>query len=426
MAQNFSPMQETDTLTASRLTINNNFVAVQSNFSGTAFPTLNLVAGMQCYRTDEGKMYTLKSTGPSVWIVVQRLNEVFVTQTDSDARYFRLAASSRADLALRGKASGAGDTAAILFHSDDNTLRYRIERTSAHDLVFTRYNAEGTYVDSPFSIIGGQIRVGSNKIWHQGNDGSGSGLDADVLRSVAPSTFGLTLLAAANADAVVTALGLQNTGGQPGDIKHRYGQDAQTGWLLMNGLSIGSATSGATGRANADCEALFTHLWYVDPILAMSGGRGASAAADWAANKRMSLPDARGRALFGTDTLGFGPEASAGRIWWATIASGQTNFIGAYGGSSLVYLTISQMPAHSHSGYTDTQGYHSHNFSYNGPQQQYGSGAIYGYYTGMTSYFGSTDGTGSHAHNVYTYNAGGGEAHAIMPPFMLVGVYIKL
>jgi hypothetical protein len=76
---------------------------------------------------------------------------------------------------------------------------------------------------------------------------------------------------------------------------------APTGWLAANGNTIGSAASNAT-NASADYSALFTVLWdnwtNTDlPILDSAGAastRGANAAADFAANKRLPLPDLRG------------------------------------------------------------------------------------------------------------------------------------
>jgi hypothetical protein len=73
-------------------------------------------------------------------------------------------------------------------------------------------------------------------------------------------------------------------------------------WLLCNGYTIGTAPSGATARANADVEELFTFLWNTHPEAdiamqyssGLSAPRGASAAADWAAHKRLALPDWRG------------------------------------------------------------------------------------------------------------------------------------
>lgn len=84
---------------------------------------------------------------------------------------------------------------------------------------------------------------------------------------------------------------------------------APTGWIKANGQTIGSAASGATGRANADTEALFTALWNdttnTSLVIQTSAGapttRGASAAADFAANKRMPLPDLRAEFVRGLD-----------------------------------------------------------------------------------------------------------------------------
>src|SRR5690606_21344421 len=84
-----------------------------------------------------------------------------------------------------------------------------------------------------------------------------------------------------------------------GDLKQRYGTGTHSGWVRANGRTIGSASSGATERANADCEALFEHLWGADTNLSVSGGRGANAASDWAANKTIALPDFRDRVIVG-------------------------------------------------------------------------------------------------------------------------------
>jgi len=84
---------------------------------------------------------------------------------------------------------------------------------------------------------------------------------------------------------------------------------APSGWLIEDGKTIGSAASGATGRANADTQDLFTLLWTeftnTELVIQTSAGaastRGASAAADFAANKRMPLFDSRTRFLRGSD-----------------------------------------------------------------------------------------------------------------------------
>jgi hypothetical protein len=74
------------------------------------------------------------------------------------------------------------------------------------------------------------------------------------------------------------------------------------GFLNLCNEYSGSARSisntAGTGTLHDDkYEALFLHLWtnYGNTECPVSGGRGASAAADWAANKDIKLPDYRGR-----------------------------------------------------------------------------------------------------------------------------------
>lgn len=82
------------------------------------------------------------------------------------------------------------------------------------------------------------------------------------------------------------------------------------GYLLEDGGTIGSVASNATNRANADTLPLYTHQWNTFsnallPIQTSAGAattRGASAAADFAANKRLPLFDSRTRFLRGSDS----------------------------------------------------------------------------------------------------------------------------
>lgn len=84
---------------------------------------------------------------------------------------------------------------------------------------------------------------------------------------------------------------------------------APTGWIKENGGTIGNSASGATTRANSDTSALFTLLWEqfsntILPIQTSTGTastRGGSAAADYAANKRLPLFDSRSRFHRGAD-----------------------------------------------------------------------------------------------------------------------------
>lgn len=86
-----------------------------------------------------------------------------------------------------------------------------------------------------------------------------------------------------------------------GDIKLSLNSVAPYGWVPMNDGSIGSATSAATTRANIDTFFLFKTIWInvPDSLAPVSGGRGISAEADFAANKRLTLTRTAGRALAG-------------------------------------------------------------------------------------------------------------------------------
>jgi hypothetical protein len=84
---------------------------------------------------------------------------------------------------------------------------------------------------------------------------------------------------------------------------------APSGWLAANGQTIGSAASGAN-FANDIYSALYTELWNnwsntLLPILTSAGAvstRGSSPSTDFAAGKRLPLPDLRGYFVRGSGT----------------------------------------------------------------------------------------------------------------------------
>lgn len=121
----------------------------------------------------------------------------------------------------------------------------------------------------------------------------------------------------------------------------------RSGWVRDNGRTIGSATSGATERANADCLLLFTFLWatYSDTVCPVSGGRGANAAADWAANKQITLPDKRGYMPGGLSDMG---STDSGRLASVPIVQGTVTTPGSQIGEALNTLDTTKIPAHTH------------------------------------------------------------------------------
>jgi len=145
---------------------------------------------------------------------------------------------------------------------------------------------------------------------------------------------------------------------QTGDLKVRYGTGSHTGWVRANGRTIGSSTSGASERSNADCQQLFEYLWGVDANLTVSSGRGVSANADWVANKTILLPDWRGRVVAGLDDMG---NSAAGRLTSAILGSDPT-VLGNAGGVQKIVLTKAQLPTDAPTGtITITDPGHEHN-----------------------------------------------------------------
>lgn len=125
-----------------------------------------------------------------------------------------------------------------------------------------------------------------------------------------------------------------------GDVKLTY-KTSQTGWVLMDDKSIGNGSSGATGRANADTENLFVLLWdnVADAYAPVSTGRGASAIADFNANKTLTLPRTLGMA-FGGAGAGSGL-TSRGLGEWLTPSTTPK-------GEETHILTKAEIPTHVH------------------------------------------------------------------------------
>lgn len=206
-----------------------------------------------------------------------------------------------------------------------------------------------------------------------------------------------------------------------GMIQPYAGTTAPSGWVLCNGTTIGSASSGASQRQNADCQALFLFLW-PNTQFTVSSGRGASAAADWAANKTITVPDGRGRVFAGLDTMG---ATAAGRLTTTTM-SPDANTVAATGGVQTVSLTGAQTGAHTHTATADVAGAHTHtvDLNYAGAVQA-GSGS---FATGriVNSATTTTSTNGNHTHTITVNSAGSGDAHSNVQPTFLGTYLIKL
>lgn len=182
-----------------------------------------------------------------------------------------------------------------------------------------------------------------------------------------------------------------------------WGTTVPSGWILAFG-TIGNASSGATNRANADTQALFTLLWNSSTNATLqlydsSGNpvaRGASAALDFAANRAISVPDVRGRVRAGLDNMG---GVAAGRLVAnASVGSFNGNVIAAAGGESAHTQTIDELVSHNHS---------SSNF-FRQTSGTAGNGSTNGRFTTTTN------------------NTGGGQPFNIVQPTIVCNYIIKL
>jgi hypothetical protein len=91
------------------------------------------------------------------------------------------------------------------------------------------------------------------------------------------------------------------------DIKIRFDDGPIPGYVRLNGRTIGNASSGATERANADTQALYTELWPYANITVV-GGKGSTALSDFNAGKPLVLPNMAGRAACAMDDMGAGAQ----------------------------------------------------------------------------------------------------------------------
>lgn len=207
---------------------------------------------------------------------------------------------------------------------------------------------------------------------------------------------------------------------QTGWLQPIYGTGVVTGFVRANGRTIGNATSGATERANADTLALYSFLYGQDVNLAVSGGRGASSAADYAANKTLTLPDWRGRALAFMDDMG---NSAAGRLTAAGFGVAATVLGAASTPTETKTLAAANLPPYTPTGTIAVAG--------TTPVKELGINASGG---GLTVYApGGGAGTDaiplSVSSQTFTGTAAPGQIStpfAIVQPTMLATVYLKL
>lgn len=208
---------------------------------------------------------------------------------------------------------------------------------------------------------------------------------------------------------------------QTGDVLWVPKTGTRTGWVRLNGRTIGSASSGASERANDDTEDLYSFIWtnYADAICAVTGGRGISAATDFAANKPIATLDMRNKGPFGLDDMGNSANSGFTSV---TFTKGDATTAGGQGGTSMHALTEAQLPAHDHPQTAQTP-----TFTYTSNAINQGTGGSTTVITAITaSGSATTVTTTADATPGDTATAGSDTSHPNMPPFVLGSWYWKL
>lgn len=226
--------------------------------------------------------------------------------------------------------------------------------------------------------------------------------------------------------ASVTALGASSGAGggggvdaeaifQTGDVLWLDTSGIRSGWVRDNGRTIGSATSGASERANSDVEDLFLFGWAAGWTVV--SGAGATAAADWAANKQITLPDKRGYVPGGLDDMG---NSAASRFTGVPVISGSVTTAGSLLGETSHTQTASEVGVHTH---TATQAAHTHSITSVATNSgfQAGSGL-----TGLASSGSANPVTDSKQPTITVDNGGSGAAMNITQRTVLGTFYRKL
>ena len=181
---------------------------------------------------------------------------------------------------------------------------------------------------------------------------------------------------------------------QTGDFIFVGKNGTRAGAVRCNARTIGDASSGATERANADCADLFAYIWnnYGSTLRAfVSGGAGATAAADFAAHKTIPMPNYRGVTIVGFDDMG---NTAEGAFASCPAFFGSATLAGSVMGENTHALITAELSAHTHGVSITSDGGSAHSHALTAASAAAG---------GDHSHTGST-GTDSpdHSHNVTT------------------------
>jgi hypothetical protein len=132
-----------------------------------------------------------------------------------------------------------------------------------------------------------------------------------------------------------------------GDWKWRPTQETLAGWIKANGTTLGNTGSGASQLADPAAANLFAWHWnnFSNSQCPVSTGRGANAAADFAALKTITVLNMRGIIPIGMDTMGGAPSTV---LTGVPATSGSATQAGSILGEIFHVLLTAELAAHGH------------------------------------------------------------------------------
>lgn len=205
----------------------------------------------------------------------------------------------------------------------------------------------------------------------------------------------------------------------PISISMKFESFTNIGFLPLNGTTF-AKTSGGTYNNTSFIRA-YLYLWnnLSDSVAPVSGGRGASALADWNANKNILLPDFRNYSPFGVSGVLPVYIGAAGEKIGNFSYTPTGSISGTVGTSGATTLNTTQIPSHTHTfqftdmGVDSTLG--------NAVDQAAPSITVSNTYTTA-----STGGGGSHTHTGGTFSGTfTGNAGNVVPKLFGVYYYIN-
>jgi microcystin-dependent protein len=203
--------------------------------------------------------------------------------------------------------------------------------------------------------------------------------------AVGATLYTKTLLAATSVDA---ALGVLGNPAPTGVITEYGGSSAPTGWLLCDGAAVSRTT--------------YANLF---AVIGTTYGIGDN-------STTFNVPDRRGR--FGIGANVTFPRGSVG----GTLTTDGTA------------LTVGQLPAHTHTGTTSTNGNHTHGFTYQFGGASAGNNLVNSAGTGGPQSLGGggVQAAGDHNHTFTTDATGSGQVHThtYTPPYIASNYIIKI